>query len=319
MNADCRLKIVFMGTPAFAIPVLSALLDAGHEVVGVYTQPDRPTGRGKRVDPPQTKRYAEERGLSVLQPASLRRDEGVSREMASRSPDLIVVAAYGLFLPAAIIELPRLGALNVHPSLLPRYRGPSPVGSAILNGDTLTGVTIIQVDEGMDSGPIVAQREIPIAPDDTTEELTERLFRMGAALLVEALPRWERGEIEARPQDHSKATITSRLSREDGEIDWSRSAAYIARQLRAYHPWPGSFTRWRGRGLKVIEASALEGPAQPTASPGQVLSLSDGGVGIGTGHGVLGVRRLQLEGRRAISARDFILGQRDFVGSEVGA
>ena len=307
-----------MGTPAFAVPVLSALLDAGHEVVGVYTQPDRPTGRGKRVVPTEVKKFALEQGLPVFQPASLRRDAPARQLLAALSPDLIVVAAYGLFLPADTLELPRLGCLNVHPSLLPKYRGPSPVASAILSGDAVTGVTIMQIDEGMDSGPIVAQRETPIGPDETTQDLTTRLFEIGSALLVEVLPRWERGELQARPQDHSRATVTSRLSKEDGAIDWSRSAERIAREVRAYHPWPGSSTRWMGRMLKIVEASPLSSEAEAPTSPGRVVPLPNGGVGIGTGEGVLEVRRLQLEGRRAHSAREFVAGHRDLVGSTVG-
>ena len=307
-----------MGTPSFAVPALSALLDAEHEVVGVYTQPDRPAGRGKRSAPPAVKTFAMTRGLPVYQPASLRRDEKARERIASLSPDVIVVAAYGLFLPADTLRLPPLGGLNVHPSLLPRYRGPSPVASAILNGDTTTGVTIMKLCEGMDSGPIVAQRETPIGPNETAQELTTRLFQVGAGLLVEMLPGWSRGETEALPQEESQATVTSLLSRSDGEIDWTRPAAYIARQVLAYDPWPGSFTHWRGRLLKIIEASATQERTSHPASPGEVAALSDG-VGIGTGDGILEVQLLQLEGRRSVGARDFVVGHRNFVGSVLGA
>ena len=318
MNAERRLKVVFMGTPAVAVPVLSAVLDAGHDVVGVYTQPDRPAGRGKRVAPPEVKRFALERGLHVFQPASLRRDAKARQELTSPSLDVIVVAAYGLFIPSDALGLPRLGCLNVHPSLLPRYRGPSPVASAILNGDAATGVTVMKVEERMDSGPIVAQRDTPIGPHETTGELTARLFRMGAELLLEVLPGWERGEIRARLQDDSEATATRRFVKEDGEIDWTRPAGYIARQVRAYHPWPGSLTRWRGRVLRIVEALATESEQEPSVSPGRVIPLPDG-VGIVTGEGLLVLRQVQLEGRRAVGGRDFVQGHPDFVGSEVGA
>ena len=306
-----------MGTPAVAVPVLAALLDEGHEVVGVYTQPDRPAGRGKQVAPTPVKGFAMQRGLRVLQPASLRRDEAARQELASLAPDIVVVAAYGLFIPADILDRPILGCLNVHPSLLPLYRGPAPVASAILSGDAVTGVTVMRVTELMDAGPIVAQQQTPIGPNDTTGALTERLFQIGADLLVEILPRWQRGEVQAIPQDESRATVTGRLSREDGEIDWTRPASYTARQVRGHDPWPGSFTRWRGRLLKIIAASETESQPQAAGGPGHVTPLPDG-AGIVTGDGVLALSKLQLEGRRAVSAKEFVQGYRDFVGSMVG-
>jgi methionyl-tRNA formyltransferase len=317
LSSENSLRVVFMGTPAFAVPVLTALLDEGYEVVGVYTQPDRETGRGRRVMPTPVKQAALELGLAVYQPASLRRSEEARQELASLAPDLIVVAAYGLFLPVESFDLPRLGTLNVHPSLLPRYRGSSPVSSAILNGDAVTGVTLIRLDEGMDSGPIVAQRETPIAPSETARQLTSRLFQMGADLLVEVLPQWECGELQARPQDDAQATFTSRLSREDGEIDWDKPADYIARQVRAYHPWPGTYTYWRGRMLKVIEAAVSDTQDIRDVSPGQVVPLADG-VGVVTGEDVLALRQVQIEGRRAVSASEFLQGHRDFPGSKLG-
>ena len=318
MNTERALKVIFMGTPAVAVPVLTALLDAGHHIAGVYAQPDRPSGRGKRVVPSGVKKAASERDLRVFQPASLRRDERARREMASLSPDLIVVAAYGLLLPSDTLRLPRLGCLNLHPSLLPRYRGPSPVAFAILNGEAVTGVTVMQIGEEMDSGPIVAQRETPVGPNETTDELTARLFQMGADLLLEVLAAWTRGEIQAQPQDDSRATTSPRLTKGDGEVDWHRSADYIAREVRAYHPWPGSFTYWRGRRLKIIEASAIQSPAKSSAPRGHVASVPEG-VGVVTGRGLLVLGKIQLEGRSAVSAQDFVLGHRDFVGSTVGA
>ena len=311
------MRTVFMGTPRFALPVLSALIDAAHEVVGVYTQPDRSAGRGKRPLSSPVKRFALDRELAVFQPASLRQ-QPEQDVLTSLSPDVIVVAAYGLFLPSRTLALPSLGCLNVHPSLLPRNRGPSPVATAVLNGDSVTGVTIIRLDQGMDTGPIVAQRETTIRPDENASELTDRLFEMGASLLVEVLPEWEEGRIEVRPQDDSKATTTRLLTREDGEIDWGLGAVRIARQVLAYDPWPGSFTHWRGRLLKVIESSALEATSAAPSPPGLVLSLPKGGLGIATGEGVLEVRQLQLEGRKAVSASEFARGYPDLPGSRLG-
>jgi methionyl-tRNA formyltransferase len=306
-----------MGTPEIAVPVLSALLEAGHEVLGVHTRPDRPAGRGRRRSASPVKEYARDRGLPVFQPATLR-SEAAQRELAALSPDVIVVAAYGLFLPSSVLSLPPHGCLNVHPSLLPRYRGPSPVAAAILSSDATTGVSVIKLDEGMDSGPIVAQRETPIGPDENAEELTSRLFRIGADVIVEVMPNWAAGRVQAVPQDESLATTTRLLSREDGEIDWDLGADRIALQVRAYQPWPGAFTRWQGKLLKIIEASVSDTADTAPARPGQVVSLPAGDPGIVASEGVLEVRRIQLEGRRAVRGSEFVRGYVDFVGSTVG-
>ena len=316
MSYDFRLKIVFMGTPDFATPVLAALVDAGHDVVGVYTQPDRRAGRGRRVATPPVKEYALEARLRVFQPASLRRDEGALDALNLLAPDVVVVAAYGLFLPTAMLDLPRLGCLNIHPSLLPRHRGPSPVATAIFDGDARTGVTVIRLDDEMDHGPIVAQRETTIGQDETAGALTARLFRMGAELLLQTLPGWDRGDVVPVAQDESLATVTRQLTKQDGEIDWPRPAEYIARQVRAYSPWPGTFTLWRGRRLAIVAAdtareSVASGPA------GLVTALPEG-VRVATGEGVLELRTVQLEGRKPVAATEFLRGHSDFTGSVLG-
>lgn len=310
------LRAVFMGTPDFALPALAALADAGCDIAAIYTQPDRRAGRGRRATPSPVKQVALERGLPVYQPASLRRDPDARRQLAELKPHLIVVAAYGLFLPPETLALPPLGALNIHPSLLPLHRGPSPVASAILAGDAATGVSIILLDEGMDSGPVLAQRETPIGADETAGALTARLFDMGATLLADTLPTWRARHITPAPQDESRATITHLLSREDGAIDWHTPAPQIARQVRAYHPWPGAFTHWNGRLLKIIEARAVDAPAG--AVPGVALALPQG-VAIGAGDGALLPLTLQIEGRRAVSAAEFTRGYPDFIGAILGA
>ena len=319
MGADRRptapLRVVFMGTPTFAVPVLDALLEAGCDIAGVYTQPDRRSGRGRRYTAPPVKQAAIERGLAVFQPSSLRRDEEARLHIASLAPDVIVVVAYGLFLPPDTLSVPPLGALNIHPSLLPRHRGPSPVATAILEGDALTGVTVMQLDEGMDSGPIIAQRQTPIGAEETAEDLTVRLFNVGAELLADTIYPWRDGEITPVPQSEADATVTRLLKREDGAIDWTQSAERIARQIRAYHPWPGSFTHWRGRQLKVHEASAL-GTVEGTP-PGTVCEPPEG-IAVATGEGALLLRRVQIEGRQATDISDFVRGYRDFVGSLLG-
>ena len=307
------MRIVFMGTPDFAVPVLSRLMEAGHEIAAVYSQPDRPAGRGRKLVPTPTKRFAEEYGIEVRQPKSLR-SEAECAGLASLSPEVVVVAAYGLFLPPEALEIPPLGCLNIHPSLLPRYRGPSPVVSAIINGGDETGVTIMKLDEGMDSGPILAQKQVPIDERDTGPELTRRLFDLGANLLAETLPGWASGSIQASPQDESQATFTTLVKKEDGEIDWTDNAERIARMVRAYEPWPGTFTYWDGKLLKILDATSTAG----SASPGHVVGLNDGGIGIGTGDGVLAVDRLQMEGRRPSDAQDFVRGYPNFLGSKVG-
>ncbi|MDE2717014.1 MAG: methionyl-tRNA formyltransferase [Chloroflexota bacterium] len=307
------MRIVFMGTPDFAVPVLSRLIETGHDIAAVYSQPDRPSGRGRKLVPTPTKRFAEERGIEVRQPKSLRSADECEA-LASLSPDVVVVAAYGLFLPPEVLNVPPQGCLNIHPSLLPRYRGPSPVVSAILNGDDETGATIMKLDERMDSGPILAQERVSIAEEETTPELTRRLFDVGADLLVDTLPRWSSGDIQATPQDESRATFTTLVKKEDGEIDWTHDAERISRMVRAYEPWPGTFTNWDGKLLKILNATSMAGDAPP----GQVVGLDDGGVGIGTGDGLLGVNRLQIEGRRPSDAQDFVRGYPDFVGAELG-
>ena len=310
------LRVVFMGTPSFAVPALDALVDAGHDILGVYTQPDRRSGRGRRVTEPPVKQAATERGLTVFQPASLRRDEDARREIASLEPDLIVVAAYGLFLPAETLAVPPLGALNIHPSMLPKHRGPSPVATAILEGDVAMGVTVMQLDEGMDSGPIIAQMETDIGDEETAEELTSRLFDMGAKLLADTTPLWQAGEIAPKPQRGSDATITRLLKREDGAIDWAGPAEYIARQVRAYYAWPGTFTHWNGKQLKIHEASVVA--VDGTEEPGAVIEIPEG-VAVIAGEGALLLLRVQMEGRQATDITDFVRGYRDFVGSRLGA
>ncbi len=308
------MRVVFMGTPAYAIPPLEELLANGYEVVGVYTQPDRPAGRGRSLEAPPVKTLALERGLNVLQPTTLRTPEAHGR-LADLAPDIIAIAAYGRILPAEVVQMPPAGCVNVHPSLLPRHRGPSPVAFTILEGDPTAGVSIMLLDEGMDSGPVIAQVEEPILPEDTTESLTDRLFRKGAKLLVESLPRFLQGDLAPQPQDDAQATYAPRLTKEDGEIRWELLAETLWRQVRAYHPWPGSFTRWEGRLLKVLEAAPLPHVA---AAPGAVIPLDGTGpapVGVASGEGVLGLKRVQLEGRRAVDAADFLKGHEGFLGS----
>lgn len=310
-------RVVFMGSPEFAVPCLAALVRAAHAVVGVYTQPDRPAGRGRALMPSPVKVAAEQHGIPVFQPERLRR--AASGELAALEPEVIVVAAYGLILPQRVLDIPSWGAINVHPSLLPRHRGASPIAGAILAGDTETGVTIMLMDAGLDSGPILSQERVPIRPEDTTGTLTAHLAPLSADLLVCTLDRWRAGELTPQPQDPSQVTMTSLIHKEDGALEWGRSAVELARQVRAFQPWPGAFTHWRGQNLKVLEAVPLPG-LDATAEPGRVVAFPGRGsppAGVQTGEGVLGLVRVQMEGRKAVAADEFLRGAREFIGGRL--
>jgi len=304
-------RIVFMGTPEFAVPALDALADA-HQVVGVITQPDRPAGRGRRLAPSPVKQVALERGLSLSQPHSLRTPEAVA-QLSAWKPDVIVVAAFGQILPQDVLGLPPHGCLNVHGSLLPHWRGAAPVAAAILAGDEVTGVTIMQMDAGLDTGPVLAQREETILPDDTQATLEERLAYLGAELLVETLSAYLAGNLLPRPQPEEGATYAGQLRKEDGLLDWSRPAVELDRQVRAFTPWPGAFTTWRGQRLKVLRVVPLP-EWHGDAPPGTVIVLADGVV-VATGEGALRLEKVQLAGKRPMDIAPFLRGQRDFAGS----
>ncbi len=307
---------VFMGTPRFAATVLESLLQSSCKVLAVYTQPDRPAGRGHRVSSSPVKRLALERGIRVVQPETLKSSE-VMEELASLKPELIVVAAFALILPAEVLALPRFACLNIHPSLLPRHRGASPVANAILCGDETTGVTVMLMDSGMDTGPILAQEQVAISPDDTTATLSARLADVGAGVLLKALPEWLAGRVRPIAQDESRATYSRAIAMDDAEMDWRLSALELWRMVRAYNPWPGAHSRWRTKWLKVHEAVPLADSA--TGEPGEVIALpGPPGVGIITGRGVLGLEQVQLEGKQKMSADDFVRGKRDFIGSVLG-
>ena len=312
------MRVVFMGTPAFVIPVLDALIRArGVEVVGVYMPPDRPSGRGRAERMSPVKCHSLAQGLLVNQPATLRSSRAQA-ELAALRPDVVLVAAYGKLLPPEVLRIPPHGCLNLHPSLLPRYRGPSPVVTAILEGETATGVTLMRLDEGMDTGPIIAQREYSLSPTEIAETLTAALFQLGATLLEDLGP-WASGQLTARPQDQARATITRKVERADGEARWGLPAAVLERRRRAYTPWPGLFTHWGGKVLKLLDVAALPPDVAHDAEPGLVvpLTLKDIRVGVGTGQGVLGLAVVQLEGRRSVTAEEFLRGYPHFIGAHL--
>ena len=303
-----------MGTPEFAVPALTALADA-HQVVGVVTQPDRPAGRGRRLAPSPVKQVALERGLPLSQPQSLRTPEALA-QLAAWEPEVIVVAAFGQILRQEVLDLPPHGSLNIHASLLPRWRGAAPIPAAILAGDAVTGVTIMQMDAGLDTGPILAQREEPILPDDTQATLGERLARLGAALLADTLPGYLAKTILPQPQPEEGVTYAGQLRKEDGLLDWSLLAVELERRVRAFTPWPGAFTTWRGQRLKVLRAMPLP-DWHGVAPPGTVFALADG-LAVATGEGALRLEEVQLAGKRRMDSSAFLCGQRDCVGSRLG-
>ncbi len=321
MTIESQIRVVFMGSPAFALPSLAGIHTAGYRVVGVYTQTDKPSGRGRSVDVSAVKQYAVANGLPVFQPPTLKNKQALA-DMKLLEPNVLVVAAYGKILPDDIVNLAPFGCLNVHPSLLPLYRGATPIPAAILNGDTRTGVSIMMIKPGpVDSGPVLAQTDVAIDPGDTTGTLTAKLSDIGADLLVATLHQWLQHQGDAqkmtpREQDHAKATFVKLIKKEDGKINWELTARDIWLRVRAYNPWPTAYTHWNGKLLKILDAEPLNEDTSGN-KPGTVVPIKQKAIacGVVTGDGVLGLKMLQAEGRNATSSVNFINGARDFIGS----
>jgi methionyl-tRNA formyltransferase len=309
------LRVAFAGTPDFAVPTLRALANSPYALVGVLTQPDRPAGRGRELRASPVKRLAQSLGVPVAQPHTLGGPRGLA-ELAEWGADALVVVAYGLILPPPVLALPRLGCINVHASLLPRWRGAAPIQRAILAGDAETGVTIMQIDTGLDTGPILAQERLPIGPQATSQQLFDRLAQLGAELLVATLGQAQAGLLEPRPQSDQGITYAAKIRKAEARLDWGQSAEELARQVRAFNPWPVSQTSWLGQPLRIWEAQPA-GPGQRAARPGDVLELAHGELLIQCGQGRLALSRLQLAGRRIVTAQEFAAG-RALVGSRLG-
>ena len=311
-----------MGSPEFALPALQGLIESQHRVVGVVTQPDRPAGRGRRLQPPPAKELAEAHGLPVLQPERVNAPEALAA-LGALAPEAIVIAAYGQILRQTLLDLPHRGALNVHASLLPKYRGAAPATAAILAGEQETGVTILEVVRKLDAGPVLAQRPLPIEPHDTTGTLNEKMAAMGAGLLIEVLPEWERGEITPQPQDEAQASNAPTVQREDAVIDWSLPAVDVWRRVRAYQPWPVATTSVGGEPLRILEGWPLTADAD--APPGTVLPLPEAaevpagaGFAVRCGQGALAVVRGQRAGRRALTGDELLRGFQGLLGKRLG-
>ena len=300
-SRSSSLDLVFAGTPAFAVPALVALHAAGHRVRAVYTQPDRPAGRGRRVTAGPVKTQALELGLAVEQPATLRSPEALE-QLRARAPQLMVVVAYGLILPQAVLDVPELGCVNIHASLLPRWRGAAPIARAIEAGDRETGVTIMQMDAGLDTGPMLLVRRMPIAERETAGTLHDRLAVLGAEAVVEAIDAWRDGRIAPEPQPAAGASYARKIERHEAAIDWTRNAVALDRQVRAFDPRPVAETTWSGNQLRIWEATPL--PRTIDAPPGSVIETGAALV-VAAGQGALRIERMQLAGRRAMSAAEF--------------
>lgn len=312
------MRIIFLGSPECAVPPLEALIQAGYEVVAVVTQPDKPAGRKQVLTPPPVKLAAQQHHIPVLQPPDMSNAE-VVEQIAAYQPDVGVVAAYGELLRKRVRAIPPLGYLNIHPSLLPLYRGPSPVVGAILAGDTEVGVTIMKLEAKMDSGPILAQVTVPLLPTARTGALTDELFRLGAQVLQEVLPHYVSGQLVPRPQDDSQASYTTMLTRADGLINWSLPALVIERRTRAYDPWPAAHTIWRNQPFKVVSAQVCA-DWSGTDVPGTLVGVDAAGAPmVATGSGALALYDVQPAGRRCMTGREWLHGQRGaVVGQQFG-
>jgi methionyl-tRNA formyltransferase len=299
------MKIVFMGTPQFAVPSLKILVEKNHELAAVATQPDRPKGRGRKIAPPPVKEVALEMGLPVFQPEKARSEEFV-RRVEALAPDAICVVSYGQFLPEGLLSIPKFGSINVHTSLLPRYRGAAPINWAIINGDEVTGITTISMSMEMDAGDILLQEEVPIEPNDTALTLYEKMAPRAAELLARTLEEIEDGRLEPTPQDPAAATFAPKLTKEMANIDWSRSSREIHNLVRGTDPWPGAYTHHQGRLLKIWKTEAVDQEDGP--EPGTILNVGKEGLLVQTGKGRLRIKEVQFENRKRMAVKDFIQG-----------
>jgi methionyl-tRNA formyltransferase len=311
------LRIVFAGTPEFAVPALDALHAAGHRIVAVYTQPDRPAGRGRALGASPVKQRALQLRLPVEQPVTLK-DAAAQERLAAYAPDLMIVVAYGLLLPQAVLDIPRFGCLNIHASLLPRWRGAAPIQRAVQAGDERSGITIMQMEAGLDTGPELLRREIDLAPRETAGSLHDRLAPLGAEAIVAALPGWAAGTLQAVPQPAAGATYAGKLRKDEANLDWSRPAVELDRQVRAFNPWPVAATTLAGEPVRIWQSQPLPGTASPDVAPGTVIAAADGRIIVATGDGLLELQTLQFPGRKPLAARD-VLNSRSLAGARFGA
>jgi methionyl-tRNA formyltransferase len=308
-----HMRVVFMGTPEFAIPTFEGLIESGVRIVGVFTQPDRPKGRGRKLEASPVKQLALEHDLPVFQPQRLRAPEAV-KQVRDLKPELIVVVAYGQILPQEVLDIPKYGCINVHASLLPRHRGAAPINKALVDGDPMTGVTTMQMDVGLDTGDMLVKKSLSIFPNENAGDLHDRLAHLGREAMEETLARLCAGTLSAQKQDDSRSSYAPMLKKEDGLIDWSKPALSIHNQVRGLYPWPGAFTHLNGEVLKVADTRVVDG----SGTPGEVLKTEDSGVVVACGEGALQVRKLQLPGKKMLPAADFLRAGKLQRGVELG-
>ena len=308
------LRIIFMGTPEFACPTLKKLIERGEEVIAAVTQPDRPKGRGQKLLPPPVKVLAEEHGIPVLQPVKVRAPEAIE-QIRALNPDLIVVVAFGQILPQSLLDIPKHGCINIHASLLPRYRGAAPLNWCLINGEPETGITTMQMDAGLDTGDMLVKRAIPVDPDEDAQSLHDRLSQLGGETIDETLDLLLAGRLVREKQDDSLTCYAPMLKKEDGLIDWTREAARIKNQVRGLTPWPGAYTFLEGKTLKIGRVSV----EAESGAPGEILRAGKDGIVVACGTGSIRIGELQLEGRKRLGAAEFLAGCRLEPGTRLGA
>lgn len=301
------MKLIFAGTPDFAVPALSHLIHSKHEIIAVLTQPDRPAGRGKKLQASPVKLLAQDHDLTLWQPESLK-EKDIQAQIINLNADAIIVVAYGLMIPSPLLRTTPLGCINIHPSLLPKWRGPTPIQTSLLNGDTVTGVTIMQLDEGMDTGPILSQHQYTIPKQSNSQQLHDTLSELGAQQLITTLENFSNGKLTPQPQQHQAATTTKKIQKADGQINWHQNANQIHHQIRAYNPWPICFTDINQQRLRIFEAEIID--QTTSASPGTVIDFTADGLNIACQTGVLRVTRVQLPGAKQSTIKDFYNAQK---------
>lgn len=302
-----KLKIVFAGTPVFAMPSLEEIFKSNHELIAIYTQPDRKSGRGQKLQAPPVKLFAQEHNIPVYQPLNFKNTKDIG-ELANLKPDVIIVIAYGLILPKEVLEIPKYGCINVHASILPRFRGASPIQQSILSGDSETGVTIMQMDEGMDTGDILLIEKTKIEENETAASLHDKLSRLATKPLMLVLDNLINNKIQPQKQDDTKKTYAGKITKEDAHVDWQQDADYIARLIRAFNPWPVAWTHANDTIIKIFQAKSIN--EHSNQAPGNIIDISNNGIKVATGNGILLIEKLQFPCSKIITVKDFINGSR---------
>ena len=315
MNMNPKaLKLIFMGSPEYTLPILNDLLTSNHSIQAVFTEADKLIKRNKIVLENPIKQYCIKLNIPVFQ-FTKENNKKIFEEVSKTKPDAIIIASYGVILPKKVLEIPPLGCINIHPSMLPKYRGPSPIPSTILNGDYNSGVTLMKLDTGMDTGPIIAQEKFLIDPSHNASDLTEKLFSLGGKLLTKILPDFASGNIQVTPQNDKKATTTLKIKKTDGLIKWSNTSEYIKNQIKAFTPWPGTYTFWQGNRIIIHDGNEYQKNVNLKSTPGTIVQLSNQSIGVVTSTNFLELKKIQLEGKKVLSVEEFLMGYPNLIDS----